>query len=78
MNQDTVVRFAIITAVYNRSWSKDTHFWEMYPDFERIRREAYYNLKDAGIEYEVSEADIADVLWGESVEDLLAELEAAE
>lgn len=77
MNTDRIIRLAIITAVYNRSWSNDTHFYEMYPDFDDIAREAYYTLADVGIDHEVSHQDIADTLWGESVEDLLAELEAA-
>ena len=78
MNTQRIIQLAIITASYNRAWTNDTHFWEMYPDFDGIAREAYYTLKDVGIDHEITHEDIANTFWRESVEDLLAELEAAE
>lgn len=75
MNTQQIVGLAIVAAVYNREWCKDTHFWEMYDDYAGIREDADWHLQGLGIDYQVSDDDISECLWNETTEDLLAELE---
>lgn len=73
-----LINLAIVCAAYDRHWCKDTHFWEMYEDYDGICRDAYYTLQSLGIDHEVSEDDVSECFWSESTEDLLAQLECQE
>jgi hypothetical protein len=68
-----VISMAVVMAVYNRDWTKDTSFDEMYDDFDGIIVEANQHLKDAGVDYTITANDVAVILWDEDLEDLVAE-----
>ena len=60
---------AIATAHYQRDWTPGTSIEEVFEDFKGLIIQAEDNLHWAGIDAEITEADLVEALWGMSKEE---------
>jgi hypothetical protein len=67
-----VISMAVVMAVYNRDWTKDTSFDEMYDDFDGIIAEANEHLQETGVNHIITANDVAVILWDQDLEELVA------
>ena len=64
LNITAIKALAIATAHYQRDWTPGTSIEEVYDDFKQLIIQAEDNLHWVGIDEEITEADIAEALWG--------------
>ena len=69
MNITAIKAMAIATAHFQRDWIPGTSIEEVYDDFNKIREQAQDNLHWARVSGYITDADIAEALWGMSEEE---------
>jgi hypothetical protein len=65
MNTRYITGLAITTAAYRCDWTQDTDPTEIQQDFDRIIAQAQQHVYNTGIDYQITEQDVRQALWGE-------------